>query len=216
MLPFLHRATPTTMEENPLWLVVLADMMTNLMLFFLVLFALTRQNLATQKLAERVFAAEELIDTRHPSEEAARFQEEKSIAALRELFEDVSETERQVRVRLKDRILFATGKASLSPESARTLEALARILNQMPNEVVVEGHTDDAPIVGGPYRTNWELSVARSYSVIEGLIRSGVDAKRLVTSGYGPHHPLVPNDGPTGRARNRRVEIVILRPDADG
>ena len=119
--------------------------------------------------------------------------------------------ENGVRVRLREELLFAVGEAALSPRSAKTLAALAGVLKQMPNEVIVEGHTDDVPMRGGLYRDNRELSVARSYSVLSALLEQGVEAKRLITSGYAELHPAAPNDTPEGRAENRRVEVVILR-----
>jgi chemotaxis protein MotB len=114
-------------------------------------------------------------------------------------------------VRLRNQLIFNTASAGLNDEAGATLGLLAKTLRQIPNDVMVEGHTDDVPVVSGPYRTNWELSVARSASVIERLTREGIPPSRLIAAGYGPYHPLAANDARDGRARNRRVEIVILR-----
>jgi chemotaxis protein MotB len=122
------------------------------------------------------------------------------------------------RVSLRDKLIFQTADDRLTPAAAETLAVLASVLKSLPNTVVVEGHTDNVRVVSGAFRSNWELSVGRSNSVIEDLARNGVAPNRLVAAGYGEHLPIGPNDDPPGRARNRRVEIVILRntpPDHD-
>jgi chemotaxis protein MotB len=75
----------------------------------------------------------------------------------------------------------------------------------------IEGHTDDVPISTREFRSNWELSTARAATVIRFLTeRVGFDPRRLSAAGYGEFHPRVANDTPENRARNRRVDIVIL------
>lgn len=212
MIPFLHRAP--IQKDNPLWLVVLADMMTNLMLFFLVLFALSRQEPKARQDLARTFDAAHLIDrskTGAPEPNPREFQENRAADKLKSMFADVAVTEHIIRVRLQDQLLFASAQASLSSAAAERIKNLAKVLKEMPNEVIVEGHTDNVPLMTPPYRSNWELSVARSYSVIERLVEEGLPPLRLVTAGYGEYHPIGANETPSGRARNRRVEIIILR-----
>ncbi len=222
VIPFMHRMSAETMEENPLWLIVLCDMMTNLMLFFLIMYSFTQATLEKQREFERTFKAKDVVaDAKETRAEAALqgFQEREAATALRELlrradiadWDEVSVTERQVRVRLRNKLLFPPGAAELAPEASKSLYLLARVLGEIPNEVEVEGHTDDSPILGGPYRTNWELSIARADAVLRRLAAEGVAPKRLIASGYGEHHPLAENATPAGRAANRRVEIVIHR-----
>jgi chemotaxis protein MotB len=221
MMPFLHRLTRAQAEENPLWLVVLCDLMTNLMLFFLVMYSFTLQNPKSRGEWLRAFKASQLIDTQAARADAlvGEFKERRAADALVGLLNasdlrraaDLEVTERAIRVRLRDQLLFQTAQARLGPSADKTLGRLAEVLRQIPNEVMVEGHTDDVPVVSGPYRTNWELSVARASTVIGVLIRDGVAPARLIASGYGPYHPLGANGDAAGRARNRRVEIVILR-----
>lgn len=226
MVPFLHRMAPSTMEENPLWLVVLCDMMTNLMLFFMMLYGYTEYAKTLIKPVEKgTYSTESLIEKPggesplgFPEFEASPEVADLKAALSKEGFEgdfDLVATERDIRLRLKERLLFELGQAGLSAEAGRTLDPLARILAQMPNPVIIEGHTDSAPIVGGPYRTNWELSVARSYSLIAGLVERGIPPARLIASGYGDIHPVDRNDTPQGRLRNRRVEVVLQRSDED-
>ena len=214
MIPFLHRATPQTMRENPLWLIVLADMMTNLMLFFLIMFATVQQGPAAQRRMARAFggAAPETVleDVSAPAFDR-QVRETEAASRLRSLFKDVTVTEHMIRVRLPYVLLFKVAGTALFPAADAALRELAGVLKGLPNDVVVEGHTDPVPIAHMAYKSNWELSVARSYSVIERLVSEGVPAARLVASGYGEYHPIAGNEDEEGRARNRRVELVILR-----
>lgn len=223
MMPFLHRATRAQTEENPLWLVVLCDLMTNLMLFFLVMYSFTLQNPKTRSEWLKAFEASQLIDTQQDRADAVvrEFKEKRAAEVLVELLDksrlrksaDLDVTERFIRVRLRDQLLFGTASARLDPAAEKTLGLLAGVLKQIPNDVLVEGHSDDVPLASGPYKTNWELSVARSASVIGLLTRAGIPPARLIAAGYGPYHPLAAGALPAARARNRRVEIVILRGD---
>jgi len=114
---------------------------------------------------------------------------------------------------LTDRVLFASGQAVLEPRAFPLLGKIAGLLAAptIPNDVRVEGNTDDVPIHSSAYRSNWELSSARADAVLEFLLGHGVRAGRLSATGYGAENPLATNATPVGRATNRRVEIVILR-----
>ena len=212
MIPFIHRLQPSQAEDNPLWLIVLADMMTNLMLFFLVMFAMTQQDAKAQAALARAFDAVEVVAEPTKIEPTQpEFSEEQAAAELKKQFTDVTVTEDVIRVRLRDQPLFASGQARLSASSKASIGALALVLRQMPNEVIVEGHTDNVRLSASPYKSNWELSVARSYSVIEELVGGGVASDRLVAAGYGENHPEAGTDTAADRARNRRVEVIIRR-----
>ena len=155
-----------------------------------------------------------MVDTRPTpaDEQSARdFKEQQAAARLKEMFADTTVTENMIRVRLQDQILFPSALSTLSPEADEPIMKLARVLKELPNTIVIEGHTDDVRLTKSAYRSNWELSVSRSNSVIELLVTDGMQPERLVASGYGEHRPVAPNDSPEGRARNRRVEILILR-----
>lgn len=223
MVPFLHRLTPQTMEENPLWLVVLCDMMTNLMLFFIVMYAFTRQpEEARKKFVEGLQST--LEESRQKEEKAQeliqKFQEKEAAGALKELFKkaglqemaEVELTERQIKVTFSAPILFRSGEAELSQKAKEALAPVGKLLSTLPNAAVVEGHTDAIPVVSGPYRTNWELSVARAHSVLDHLSKAhSVPEARFVVAGYGEYRPVDSNLTRVGRARNRRIEVVIQR-----
>jgi chemotaxis protein MotB len=90
---------------------------------------------------------------------------------------------------------------------------LADALRTVPNKLSVEGHTDNRPISGFPFASNWELSTFRATTVLRHLVEQrGLDGKRIAAAGYGEQQPLVPNDTLEHQAKNRRVEIVVLAP----
>jgi chemotaxis protein MotB len=116
-----------------------------------------------------------------------------------------------ITITLKDRVVFSSGSDRLHPGSYPILEQIAQIIHQIRNPVRVEGHTDNLPIQTPRYPSNWELSTARSVTVVKYLIdRQGIAPDRLSAVGYGDSRPVQPNDSPRHRAENRRVDIVIL------
>lgn len=115
----------------------------------------------------------------------------------------------RVSLEIRERILFASGQAELQPGGATMIARLAGMLKDMPGIISVEGHTDDVPVRGGRYGSNWELSAARASAVVQGLIGSGMATERLRVVAYADTRPLASNDSPDGRAKNRRVTLVI-------
>lgn len=114
---------------------------------------------------------------------------------------------------LSDKVFFAVDSADLGPVGSKVMDVVGSVLAALPNSVSVRGYTDNQPILGGRYRSNWELSAERAVTVVEHLVgQDGIDAARLSAAGYGESHPLVPNDTPVHQAANRRVDIVILTP----
>lgn len=128
----------------------------------------------------------------------------------------VEATERGVVIHFTDRVLFDTGRAELKPEARGLLKSLAAELTKLPHAIRVEGHTDNVPIHNPVYPSNWELSAARAVGVVRYLIESGgMDPGRLSAVGYGEYRPIASNETAEGRARNRRVDIVLLRTDLE-
>ena len=108
--------------------------------------------------------------------------------------------------------LFQEGDATLQPKAVQTLAAVAKVLQPGDLAIQVEGHTDNVPINTAQYPSNWELSSARASSVVRLFIKEGVDSKRLTAAGVADNQPLVANDTPEHRAKNRRVTVTILTP----
>ena len=120
----------------------------------------------------------------------------------------------KVRVDLVDKVLFDSGEATISSRGAEVLQRVATVLASIDDkQIQVSGHTDDSPIspkLTAQFPTNWELSAARATNVVRLLAeRGGVPGKRLVASGYGPYEPIATNNTAAGRARNRRIEILL-------
>ncbi len=111
---------------------------------------------------------------------------------------------------VNDGVLFAPGDAALQPAGVEVLQLVLANLRAIPNDLSIEGHTDDRPISTTRFPSNWELSTARATSVLRFLESQGFPADRLSASGYGDTRPIADNATPEGRAANRRVEIVIL------
>ncbi|MFA6636926.1 MAG: flagellar motor protein MotB [Candidatus Omnitrophota bacterium] len=113
---------------------------------------------------------------------------------------------------LSDDILFDSGKADVKKQAYPVLDYLISIINEkVPGKNIgVTGHTDNVPIKFSGWKSNWELAAARATNVLYYLENNGVSPQRLSATGYGEHRPIVSNDTAAGRAKNRRVEIVIL------
>jgi len=115
---------------------------------------------------------------------------------------------------LTDDLLFASGQAALSPRSDALLAEIARLLQLAEGHpVAVEGNTDNVPIHGGVYPSNWELSTARASTVVRYLLGKGVSPLRLTAVGYAEQNPIASDATEAGRTLNRRVEIVVKRVD---
>jgi chemotaxis protein MotB len=110
-----------------------------------------------------------------------------------------------------DKVLFDPGSADLRSEGRNVLDGMAEALRQLPNQIAIEGHTDDRPIHSAAFATNWELSTARATSVLRYLTDSrSIPANRISAAGYADQRPLAANDSDVHRAQNRRVEVVVL------
>lgn len=115
---------------------------------------------------------------------------------------------------LTDRVVFDPGQAALKPAAVPVLTGVAHALNiNKTHPIMVEGHTDNVPISGSQFPSNWELSTARASVVVRFLIHTGIDKFRLGAAGYANLYPVASNSTDIGRSKNRRVEIVLLRKD---
>ena len=122
----------------------------------------------------------------------------------------VTQSEHGITVEINASVLFSPAKAQLADSSRDTLRAVALVVREHEHEMHVEGHTDNLPISTNQYPSNWELSTARASSVIRLFIENGVDTRRLTALGYGENRPVALNNTLDGRARNRRVTIMIM------
>lgn len=115
-----------------------------------------------------------------------------------------------ITVHLLERLLFESGSADLKPEAKAVLDTIAEILRLLPNDIRIEGHTDDRPIHTPKFPSNWHLSIARALNTAYYLMERGVKPEKISIAGYAEFRPIAPNDTEENRAKNRRVDIVII------
>ncbi|MDT3429021.1 chemotaxis protein MotB [Paenibacillus forsythiae] len=119
----------------------------------------------------------------------------------------------QLLITISDNALFASGQARVKPESQQLARSISQMLQQFPDyEVVVQGYTDNIPISNSEYSSNWDLSANRALQFMKILlINPYLNPEKFSVIGYGEYHPIASNATAAGRAKNRRVEVSILR-----
>ena len=128
----------------------------------------------------------------------------------------VQRNESWLEIEIKAQLLFASGSRVLLAEAVPILEGFASMLREAPNRINIEGFTDNVPIRNGRFPSNWELSAARAATVVRLFEANGIAPERLSATGYGEHQPVASNDTAEGRARNRRVVLVVFSGAASG
>jgi chemotaxis protein MotB len=176
-------------------------------------------------LKEEINANKARIDELQREKEAAT-QAQKSLeqemrAALESKEITISELQGKLTVNILDRIMFDSGEADLKTEGEKILQKIAGILAQYPQrQIHVIGHTDNVPIRASArsrFPSNWELSTARATAAVRFLCENaGVDPHRLGAVGYGEFHPIADNATSEGRAKNRRIALVVLSEELVG
>jgi chemotaxis protein MotB len=211
------------------WLISYADFMTLLFAFFTTMYAISTVDQA--KLSSVAAGLQQALDKagttpsdagRLPAAASSLLTQDQLDARAvleRDLAEDLRsgrmellEDGRGLVLSIPEASAFEIGSADLSGAAQQAIGRLAGSLRQVDNPVLIEGHTDDVPIHSARFRSNWDLSTARATAVVQWLIeRERIEAARLSAAGYGEFHPRVPNDSAAARARNRRVDVVILK-----
>jgi len=215
---------PFRQSVSPIWLTVYSDLVTNLTLFFLMVYAFTR--LGVEQRNEIVAGLSQSFTRTGGVELRAKevikdFQQQQATEKIEELsraggqfskYAQLEMNERLIKITLKAPVLFDSGSAGLKLQANEILDEITPLLRLLPQRIIVEGHTDNVPIAGGKYSSNWELSAARAFSVVDYFVRTkGIRPERFVIAGYGEFRPIAPNDTEENRAKNRRIEISILR-----
>jgi chemotaxis protein MotB len=221
------------------WLLTYADMITLLLVLFIVLFALSKINQAKYREFQESVADDRVVGdsmvhgssptpSRGPRPLSAATPAdqlkgiEKALAhALKErgMLNDVTlsiNASGLVEGLVADSAFFQVDSAQLSPLGQQIVDTSGHVLSRYANDVDIAGYTDDQAITGGPFADNWELSAARSTSVVERLTQvDTVAPQRVVALAYGQYHPQVANTTPAALAQNRRVNIVVKRPSSN-
>ena len=125
-------------------------------------------------------------------------------------------TRRGLIVSLKEAGFFASGQADIKPESYELINTIAEVVTQYNNPLRLEGHTDNVPISTAQFPSNWELSTARATNGLKYLLKNfDIETDKISATGYGEFRPLATNEAPEGRAKNRRVDLVMLSGEAE-
>jgi chemotaxis protein MotB len=196
-------------QHRDRWLISYADLVTLLLALFIVMYAASDRDRAKQISESFNNGAGVLPGStgEYPADEPARrFLEHPILLQSAK----VRQTDRGLVISLAEAGFFASGDASLSQSSTDAIAAIADVLKDSTLPVRIEGHTDSTPISNSRYPSNWELSTARAASVLVRLSELGIGPERLSAAGYAGFQPVEDNSTVEGRARNRRVDVVVL------
>lgn len=120
--------------------------------------------------------------------------------------------ETSIVIRIQEKGSFGSGSARLDADFHKVMDRISAVLASKPGQITVAGHTDNIPISTGRFRSNWELSSARAVTVLHSLLRNkDIADERVVVQGLSDTQPVVDNDSPQNRAKNRRVELILNR-----
>lgn len=177
------------------WLLTYGCLMTQMLVFFIMLFALASATTEDQlkRIQKRV---REYIAAQHYENL---------------IYEEINF--KGLVISISSKLMFKSGEAELvSKQSQDMIDDLFAIFIEYPNRVVIEGHTDNRKISTPIFPSNWELSTARATMLTRYLIEElKFDPEQVTSSGYGEYHPITSNDTPEGRAKNRRIDIIVRR-----
>ena len=222
-------------EGAPLWVVTFGDLMSLLMCFFVLLLSFSEMDRNKYRIVSGSMKNAFGIQRKKPVFESPKGQKmiskefDQAIVLVKvqdvidpikqELEEEFKEfqssveievEEDEVTIRMMGEATFDTGQAKLRREFAPLLLKIGEVLSKTRGEIIIAGHTDNVPLIGGKFRSNLGLSMARAGTVAEFLLKStSIDPKRLSTMGFGEYRPLASNDTAEGRRKNRRVEIIV-------
>ncbi len=153
---------------------------------------------------------------RAPMNEIQKQLREALLPELKKHTVSITPTKEGIVVSLREAGFFASGSADLRPGASGTLADFVKVIAPYHVRIRIEGHTDDVPIHNSRFDSNWDLSTARATEIIKLFIsKYGIAPDRLSAAGYGEYYPVASNATETGRAMNRRVDLVILTPTSD-
>ena len=209
-------------EGAPAWMATFSDMVTLMLVFFILMYAIASKNVQTFKSA--IIGAEaksigvlEALNAVEMQEKMQHLKSEESddiLSGVSEIAEDsemsVETNAAKITVRIPGASLFKPGRADLQLTARPLLDAVIKVVNKHPDyKVHIRGHTDDEQISTEKFPTNWELSAGRATAVLRYFVDKGAEPERMTATGYADTFPLGRNDTVPGRARNRRVEFVL-------
>jgi chemotaxis protein MotB len=195
------------------WMVSYMDVLTILLIFFVAMAAQSLER-PKEKPAPPIVAAALPPKTPEPARPSVPEGRQKLLDAQKALEKhglDLRMEPRGLVISIPQAVLFPSGGDQVGSQALPIVAHIAGVLREIPNEISLVGHADAVPIHNRHFKNNWDLSTARSLNLLAMLSRQyGINESRLSVASYGAYRPTGPNDTPDGRARNRRVEIVIL------
>lgn len=234
-----RRLEDTRHVNHERWLLTYSDLITLLLIFFIVMFSMSTVDQQKYKELSKTLTealhgtsvtnsvvGHPLVNQPVPAVVPYRqvntlpdpaldrlYQKIVSYIKVHHLQSDMSvmDQRRGVQITLKGVAFFGTASAQVRPDALQKISGLIPLFQSLPNAIVVEGYTDDRPIRTAEFPSNWELSAIRAMNVVHYLIAQGIAPSRLGGVGYGAEHPVASNNTKAGRQQNRRVNIVILR-----
>jgi chemotaxis protein MotB len=218
-------------EENPFtesgdkdrYLITYSDLITLLLGLFIILYAVSNIDNGKYKnvvAAMGSYFGNESIVPKMSESKVLTSPKEKISEELNKLIVEnnysnsiqLEETERGVTIHILDDILFPPGKADINESSKLVLKKIAKVLSTIPNDIRIEGHTDNMPIYTERYPSNWHLSVDRALTTAYYLIKQeNISPDKVSIVGFSEYRPIASNSTPESRAKNRRVDLVILK-----
>ncbi len=226
----IHEEDEEEIDSNG-WLTTYSDTITLLLTFFILLYSmsvidneklkqvsgalqneLTGNPLLVENIKEDL--TEEIHTISH-DDELDKLVDDINIILLENNLKDsikIRKQENGVALQLGESALFDPGNAQLKESSNIILNTIGEILPKIDNKIIIEGHTDNTPINNSEYKTNWELSTARSVNVLKYFVEEkNFDPTKISASGYGEYRPLVENNTPENKSLNRRVDVLIVK-----
>jgi chemotaxis protein MotB len=203
------------------WMATFADMVTLLMVFFVLFYSVEKDNTEKFKSAIDMMVEEDgpdglakimrVMDATKVMQNLKEMRDATLAAQAEETVED------KIVLRVPGLNLFKKGGAKLSPAARPVLDEIVKIIKTKgkKHKIFIQGHTDDVPIHTAKFESNWELSAIRATAVLRYFFDKGIDPERLTATGYADTFPMVSNDTKEGRAKNRRIEFVLEKMPED-
>ncbi len=218
-------------ENVERWMVSYADFVTLLFCFFTAMYAIS--NVDTNKLEQFASSMKSAFNEDEQGKEfsviadvqvipSTDLETETDVRAILDTIIkesdgsiDVKRDKRGVVIAVADKMLYTSGSAELKDDAVDFLDQIVQAIIEFPNMVRIEGHTDNIPIHTKAFSSNWELSASRAINVAKYFVtKHGIDPGRITATGYAEFKPVTTNESPEGRAKNRRVDIVLLSESA--
>jgi chemotaxis protein MotB len=241
-MPKRKRSHPESPHENDeRWLLTYSDLITLLFVLFVVMYAISttdvRKFVALAQSVSAAFNADVMQgqqaisinngqDTTVVQDQSASGTSpvQSDLKAIKAALEDyaigqglggeveVGMAPQGIVIRLNDALLFSSGRAHLDDHALKVVKQVADIIKPLPNPIRIEGNTDDQAPDGVLYTSNWDLSTDRALAVLKAMVSMSIDPSRLSALGNAQYDPITPNVDDASRAKNRRVDIVVIYP----